>query len=342
MPKVSVIVPIYNAEKYLHICIQSILEQTLKDIEVILVNDGSTDNSSKIAEQFSRNDDRIVFINISNQGASNARNIGIKEARGEYIGFVDSDDWIESTMFEELYISGSLHNCDIVICDHEFKYSKNGVKRGYEVSQNTLLDRNKIEDEILSGIITGNFNTTCWDKIYKRELLIDNKIYFKQLPKFEDLIFLMNVFSYAKRTFYIPRKLYNYRVVEGSLSNKYYNNYLDLILNVHQEKLKYIKKWKIDSSINLEVISFFDDIFECINKVVSNNKKDLLSVLQKLESDELFKYMSSKKYIVFYLKNSSINKVYGKIILYGLKNNNIRSSYHFINVYNWIKGILKR
>ena len=114
-PKVSVIVPIFNAEKYMKKCIDSILSQTLKNIEIILVNDGSSDNSANIAKEYSRLDKRVRVIHQNNSGPSVARNMGISIARGKYVGFVDSDDYIEKTMYEELFKSADKNNVPYVI-----------------------------------------------------------------------------------------------------------------------------------------------------------------------------------------------------------------------------------
>ena len=124
-PKVSVIVPVYNAEKFISRCITSILEQTIKEIEIIVVNDGSTDQSAEIINSFESLDHRIIHISQPNQGVSTARNAGLRCASGEFIGFVDADDWIEPNMFETLYALSIQHSADLVICN-AFSINKNG------------------------------------------------------------------------------------------------------------------------------------------------------------------------------------------------------------------------
>lgn len=122
MDKISVIVPVYNVEKYLNRCIESIVNQSYKNLEIILVDDGSTDASGEICEEWKKKDSRIVVFHKENGGASSARNIGLKHAMGEYIGFVDSDDWIEKNMFERLYFLIKEHNANMSIC--QMKSSK--------------------------------------------------------------------------------------------------------------------------------------------------------------------------------------------------------------------------
>ena len=117
MPKVSIIVPVYNMQNYLKKCFDSLINQTLADVEIIVVNDESTDNSPEIIEAYALMDKRIKVINRKNGGLSMARNSGMSVATGEYIGFVDSDDWVELEMYEKMYDLASKHSADIVICD---------------------------------------------------------------------------------------------------------------------------------------------------------------------------------------------------------------------------------
>ena len=131
MPKISVIIPVYNVEKYLHRCVDSILNQSLQDFEIILVNDGSTDSSPEICDQYAQQDNRIRVIHKKNARVAAARNDGIKAAKGEFISLIDSDDWIEPTMFEEMYSTANQFGCDFVMCD----LAKKGKDIEYTVSQ---------------------------------------------------------------------------------------------------------------------------------------------------------------------------------------------------------------
>ena len=127
-PKISVIVPVYNVEKYIKKCLDTIISQTFSDIEIICVNDGSTDSSRKILEEYKNKDSRIIIIDKKNGGLSSARNAGMKVAMGEYISFIDSDDWIEETMLEKLYNNMTTLNTDITICAvHQFDETKQAI-----------------------------------------------------------------------------------------------------------------------------------------------------------------------------------------------------------------------
>ncbi len=136
MPKVSIIIPVYNVEKYLQRCLDSVVNQTLKDIEIICVNDGSTDNSAIILEEFSKKDERIKIVNQKNGGLSRARNTGLEHSNGDYIGFLDSDDWIDLDYYEKLHDAAERNNCDIAFADFIRKNEKNhkvrlGLKKEY-------------------------------------------------------------------------------------------------------------------------------------------------------------------------------------------------------------------
>ena len=137
MPKISVIVPVYNVEKYLRKCIESILNQTFREFELILVDDGSTDSSGKICDEYALKDSRIKVIHKENGGASSARNAGLDVAKGEYIGFVDSDDWIEMDMYGELYRLIKENNTDISVCGinniKDIKYKNENLKEKIQI-----------------------------------------------------------------------------------------------------------------------------------------------------------------------------------------------------------------
>lgn len=128
MKKISVIVPVYNTEKYIKKCIRSIIEQTLKEIEIIIVNDGSKDKSLEIIKDLMKQDRRIKLINKENEGVSSARNSGIKMAKGKYIQFIDSDDWIEKEFLEKMYDFAEKENVDIVVSDYYEDYSNGKIK----------------------------------------------------------------------------------------------------------------------------------------------------------------------------------------------------------------------
>lgn len=218
-PKVSVIIPVYNVEKYLKDCIKSICEQTLEEIEIICVNDGSTDNSLEILNELSKNDKRIVIINQKNAGAGAARNRGISAATGKYLGFVDSDDLIYPTMYEELVNKAEKTQADMVITGEiETFFDDNIVfpDKGSALTQDemSLGSFKAIEyPEIIKNVF-------LWNRIFLRSFWQKNKFEIPENRKFaEDLLICTQASVLAKRIGYVKGPLYKYRNIrEDSLS----------------------------------------------------------------------------------------------------------------------------
>lgn len=172
MIKISVIVPVYNTSKYLKKCLDSILFQSLKEIEIIVVNDGSTDDSLRILKEYQNKDSRIKIINQKNMGLSGARNSGIKLAQGEYILHIDSDDWIEQDYLKDMYELAEKEEADIVISDFYIDY--NGEKVNYLIDQGKNRIINK--EQCLKYIFYLKGYPAVWNKLFKRKLYTDNRI----------------------------------------------------------------------------------------------------------------------------------------------------------------------
>lgn len=240
MKKVSVIIPVYNVENYLRKCLDSLVNQTLKDIEIIVVNDGTTDNSQEIINEYVKKyPKKVVSIIQENGGQGAARNTGLLHAKGEYIGYVDSDDYVEENMYEELYKKAKEEDSDIVICGN------NVVKENYE-----LFSKEDVDKEFLLG------KMAVWNKIYKKNIIVDNKIQFRSKVWYEDLDFTMKVYFSSKKISYVDKPLYNYLLREGSTMNN--NN---------------IKR-------NLELIEAFDSLIDyCKDKKIYNKAKDEIEFL---------------------------------------------------------------
>lgn len=224
MVKVSVIVPVFNVEKYLKTCLESLVNQTLDEIEIILIDDGSTDGSLNIIkEYYNRYPNKIVYKSIENSGAANARNTALRIASGEYIGFVDSDDYVDLTMYEKMYNAAKTEDAEIVTCGYN-RISIHDVQRrdvrnrgcfGYNVYQAPQLFINNVP--------------YIWNKIFKKSLIDNNKVYFEKLRIFEDLVFTYELFLKANRIVRVPETLYNYIFVrEGSLTYIFSEKRFDL------------------------------------------------------------------------------------------------------------------
>ena len=175
---ISVIVPVFNVELYLHKCLDSILNQTYKELEIIVVDDGSTDNSGEICEEYRRKDERVKVFHTGNHGLSTARNFGLDNANGEYIGFVDSDDWIEPNMYELLFERAEETESDIVEC---------GIFTDYKTStiRQSAIDRTVANEEALEALLKEEILTQVWNKIYRRSIF--NSVRFPDNRSFEDI-----------------------------------------------------------------------------------------------------------------------------------------------------------
>ena len=207
MQDVSIIVPIYNVEKYLSRCVESLLNQTLENIQIILVNDGSTDNSGEIAKVYAeKNPDKILYLEKENGGLSDARNYGMPFATGKYIAFLDSDDYIEKNAYEEMYNKACEGNYDYVECDFIWEYPN---KRKIDKIVNY---RNKKE-------MLTNVRVVAWNKLIKREIIEKNKLQFPKGLRYEDVEFTYKLIPYLKSMGYVDKAFVHYIQRENSIAN---------------------------------------------------------------------------------------------------------------------------
>lgn len=221
MIKISIIIPVYNAEQYLEQCLESVINQSLKEIEIICVNDGSIDNSLRILEECSRKDNRIIIINQENGGSSKARNSALQIAKGEYCLNIDSDDWIEQGYLEAMYEKAKKENLDILISDIYFDYNnfqKKKLKKDLEVADSKIITGK----EYLQQFFTCNFLGYTWNKLIKRELYIKNNIkYNENIFMLEDVEVIGKLSYFATKIGKLNRAYYRYRLGEnnGSWNN---------------------------------------------------------------------------------------------------------------------------
>lgn len=231
---ISVIVPVYNVEKYLKKCIKSIMSQSYTNLEIILINDGSTDNSGKICDELKDRDKRIKVIHKSNGGLSDARNAGLKIANGKYIGFVDSDDYIAEDMFETLYNINKKYNSDISIVSFYEIYKDKviGVRDSKKLQELTKIDAMK---ELL---IDTNIQSYAWNKLFRRELF--EGLEFPTNKNFEDIATTLLLFEKANKVVLLEKPKYYYvrrdDSIVGVRNYKTYKDYLDVIY----DKYKYL------------------------------------------------------------------------------------------------------
>lgn len=244
-PKISIIVPIYNVEKYLNRCIKSILNQEFKDFELILVDDGSQDNCSKICDEYSLIDNRVKVIHKTNGGLSSARNAGLEIAKGYYIGFVDSDDWISKDMYKVLYELCVKYDCDIAECCYKKVYDEGNIKEiksGYDIK---MLSNLEVLEEMYKDSFAGS--TVSWNKLYKNELF--KNIKFPEGKLNEDQFTTYKLYYKSKNIVAINRCMYYYYQSNESITrSKFSIKRLDAI-EALQDTRNFYKENKLNDLI---------------------------------------------------------------------------------------------
>ncbi len=243
MIKVSIIVPVYNVDKYLNKGLDSLINQTLREIEIICINDGSTDNSQQILEEYTKRDPRIIVINKRNEGQSIARNIGIDNATGEYIGFMDSDDWVDLDYFEKLYNNAKENNADIaaasIVRTNGFK-SKPHIKISNSVIVSDFAQKLEICD-------IPDHSYVC-NKIYKLDKLKEHKIKFEEGIIYEDVIFTPIVMHKLEKLITVPNINYYYlRRPNSTVQQRNKKANRDSVY-AHQKAEEFFKEHNIDIS----------------------------------------------------------------------------------------------
>lgn len=295
-PLISVIVPIYNAEHFLEKCVHSICEQTYKNLEIILVDDGSKDKSLEICNNLALNDKRIKVIHKINNGAAAARNTGLKQASGDYIAFVDSDDYIDLIMYEEMIKINQQYNCDIVMCDC---YKENGsnrvifthnIRRGY-------YDKQKLLKEYFPTLLMTNSvdyppTISNWVCLFKKSLLDSYNARYKEGMRFsEDLLFGSQAMYYANSFYYMKEQcFYHYRMNENSVTHTYYENKWTLMKQLYDAINDFfgkIEDYDFQRQIDLSLLYI---VYHCIGNVRqsrANKKEKMMKILEILNNQDV-------------------------------------------------------
>lgn len=298
---VSIIVPVYNTGEYLYKCLDSIVNQNLQEIELILIDDGSTDNSGEICNLYSEKDKRVHVIHKKNEGVSIARNVGAQAAKGEYIGFIDSDDWIEKEMYQELYYYAKETGADIVMCDACTVYDDNKKEADTISSLNESVLLNKKEITPLNLREIAGSACRC---IYKKELIKLHAIQFPTgLPLSEDRIFNLNVIGKSEKFYYLKKAYYNRYVRIGSAVNKYYPNLLGITNQYRKEVLDALERfWNEDKSYR----QAYNQQFLGTYMSVVYNLYNVDCLLKKKEKKEKLKELVNDKNLIETLEECDV------------------------------------
>lgn len=308
MDKISIIIPVYNSEKYLEQCIKSVLVQTYDNWEVIIIDDGSKDNTAQIYNKFAKENNKIKIIYQKNQGVSAARNKGLEMANGEYITFLDADDWYEKDYLEKMINIIKKENADMVQCnffyarDEKFEKRKH-IKPEYDIRNNMeelqldILYR-EYEEKLYNksvGAIRG-----AWGKIFKSSILKDIR-FNEKIDIFEDGIYILNVLQNVKKVVLIDEYLYYYRITNDSSNIKYKPDFNQKVLIIFEEINKFILKYNKDKTFErcFQVV-----VFEMMSSTIDKNIFNIYNMDSKKE-----KIKKMKDFLQNDFCKNAINKV---------------------------------
>lgn len=339
---VSVVIPVYNVSEYLDECISSVCKQTMKNIEIIIIDDGSTDNSADICKKWEKKDNRIIFICGPNYGVSTARNKGIEVSKGKWIAFVDSDDWTEPNYLELLYENAEKNNADVSICGFFYNYPDDELISGHYNSDMLFQGKEEIRQiqiQVMARKMckmknnSGDRVGAPWGKLFNAKLIKSNGIsYIPALKRSQDIVFSLYVLEIAEKISYVNIPAYHYRITEGSACNKYSEQILTNVNAYLNEIQNFIYKYHKNDIFFQD--AFYTKVCTSIHKCMfqyffHKQYPNSFSIMKK----ELEDYISQPVFsdAMNYVKYKNLDKK-EKIFVFCLKHNMIRTLYMLVNI----------
>ena len=308
MSQITIILPVYNVEKYLPQCLDSIISQTFKDFECICVNDGSKDSSLSILQEYASRDKRIKIINQKNGGSSVARNTGIKNTNTKYITFIDSDDWIAENYLEILYNKIEETNADIVRASYKFYFQEENSYKSAKIREIHKINTNSNIERLYKGY-AGAF---VWAKIYKTSLIKDNNIWFYEGFTAEDCPFSSLVYLYSKKIIFISDELLFYRKYGLSITAKDnqkqmtddFDNFITLTKELQKRNFtdKEIKEFCIDIFL-YKLGKLGKNISKQTSQKIYSIASEHIKFLKEMSSNLSFSYKFKINFSIFLLKS---------------------------------------
>lgn len=305
MNLVSIIIPVYNSEKYLKNCINSVLNQTIKNVEIIMINDNSTDGSIDIIKDYVNLHDNIKLIDKSiNNGVSSARNDAIRIANGKYLLFIDSDDWLEKDMVENLYKKAIETDSDITICDAYIDFENNISKElNITIDNNECISSREAIKELLTQ--RNGLQGHPWNKLYKKNIIIENDIkYNENINIYEDFLFNLQMMMHSDKIVFVKKNLYHYIQRRNSLARTLKKDNILCTEYIIDSVKDSISKGLDYQSLETEFISFsFRTILNNILLILNSNEKykDKIIILNQLITEDIKVYIQ---------KGLDIDKIY--------------------------------
>lgn len=315
---ISIIVPIYNVEKYLNKCIESIVNQTYENIEIILIDDGSNDNSGIICDEYAKKDNRIIVVHKENGGVSSARNKGLKIAKGEWISFVDADDWIEQTFCQTLLNKVIQEQADIALCGYN-RITDNRIEKINANNQEVFLNSNEYLVKSLNPQTGFGF---CHMKLIKKEVL--KSISFNErIEVGEDALFNIQLSTYIKKAVFLKQPLYNYRINNQSVVKRYDENYANKYLKSMKIIEEYIwQEYNEENEENIEIKqNYYNFVAYHIMLIIVNYCYHPDNKMCNAQRKNMLKEVINNDLFIIGLKKSNYNNISltRKITLYTLK-----------------------
>lgn len=315
---ISIIVPIYNVEKYLNKCIESIVNQTYENIEIILIDDGSNDNSGIICDEYAKKDNRIIVVHKENGGVSSARNKGLKIAKGEWISFVDADDWIEQTFCQTLLNKVTQEQADIALCGYN-RITDNQIEKINANNQEVFLNSNEYLVKSLNPQTGFGF---CHMKLIKKEVL--KSISFNErIEVGEDALFNIQLSTYIKKAVFLKQPLYNYRINNQSVVKRYDENYANKYLKSMKIIEEYIwQEYNEENEENIEIKqNYYNFVAYHIMLIIVNYCYHPDNKMCNAQRKNMLKEVINNDLFIIGLKKSNYNNISltRKITLYTLK-----------------------
>lgn len=322
MPEISIVIPVYNVEKYLKTCVESVLSQDFSDFEIILIDDKSPDFSGKMCDEFTDNRIRVIHLE-ENGGLSNARNVGIAAARGKYIMFIDSDDSITPGALNKIHATAEQTDCDEVIFGYNIVLEKNGktFSNTPVFAENTLLNGQKQISEKLLELKEKVLIDPSWNKLFKRDIITKNNILMPVGEIFEDTEFNINLLFHINKIAIINDCFYNYmqRSSGGSITKSYNPNKLEFLKKRSQTLINYFKKagmWfgETEKRCNYLYVKYiFSGLIDLNFPTAKYNFTQKINIIKSEIAEENF---------VEAVNNSSAGDRFGKIVISTAKTKN--------------------
>ena len=350
-PQVSIIVPVYNVENYIERCLNSLVNQTFKDIEIITINDGSTDKSLELINKYVKEDIRVSVIDLGDEGVSYCRNLGIEKANGKYIMFVDSDDWIDSNMIEAMYKKAEENKLDLVMCSYIREFKDHSKEKIFNLPEEIIYKEDKVKNELLRklvGPVKEELSNpemldalgTVWGKLYRADILKENKIKFvdlKEIGSAEDTLFNIFTFNYLKKVMFLNKPMYHYWRDNPKSVTSQYNSKLK-----EQRKVffKYISDFIKENN--------FEQVFEeALNNrictsvlglgLIECSKNNKISGINKIKN---IKKIINEEYIRNAYKNLELKyfSIHWRVFYFFIKNKMSFCSYLMLSIIEFLRA----